>query len=474
MAPDGLSRAAPEDHGVSSGAIQAFLDDAARLGVELNSFMVWAGGDVIAEGWWRPYRADRRHMLHSATKSFVSAGIGLAVGEGLFALDDRVVDFFPDKLPAEVGENLAAMTVEDLLTQTSGHAQGASGSVWRGIRTSWITEFFKIPVVYRPGTHFRYTSATSFMLSAILSRTTGQSAHDYLQPRLFEPLGITDLTWDMGPEGINPGGNGISARTSDLLKLAVLHLRGGVWNGARLLSEDWVRRATSAQRGNAYGYHWWAGPGGAFYAYGIFGQFAVVLPEHDAVLVLTGAVPNGEETLRSLVWRHFPAMLESRAQPDRKAGTDHASWGALALLPPLAPTHSPLASEISGKTFEAAPNDSGVESFRLSFDGDRGFFELRDGQGAHRIAFGLDDWVEGDTTMPGAGLHHGYEPATLRVVAGGRWVDEASFEMTWQFVETAFRDRVVIRFKGDRARLDRSVNVNSGRLLTPTILAVRQ
>jgi len=174
---DGLARAAPETRGVAPAAIQAFLDDAARLGVELNSFMIWRGGAVIAEGSWWPYGPARRHMMHSATKSFLSAGVGLALSEGRFALEDRVVSFFPDELPTAVSANLARMTVEDLLTQTSGHAQGASGSIWRGIATSWIAEFFKIPVVYAPGSTFKYTSANSFMLSAILSRTTGQTAH---------------------------------------------------------------------------------------------------------------------------------------------------------------------------------------------------------------------------------------------------------------------------------------------------------
>ena len=195
---DGLPRARPDAHGVDPGRVQAFLDEAARLGVELHSFMLWRTGHVVAEGWWWPYRPDRRHMMHSATKSFLSAAVGLAVAEGRFSLWDRVVDFFDDHRPARPSPSLAVMTIEDLLTQTSGHAQGASGSVWRSIRTSWIDEFFKIPVAFEPGTRFRYTSATSFLLSAIVSRTTGQKAHDHITPRLLQPLGIAGLEWDAG------------------------------------------------------------------------------------------------------------------------------------------------------------------------------------------------------------------------------------------------------------------------------------
>lgn len=467
---DGLTRATPESRGVSTGAIEAFLEEAGRLGVEFNSFMVWRAGDVIAEGWWRPYRADRRHMMHSATKSFLSAGIGLAVAEGRFGLQDKVVSFFPQHLPEALGPHLPLMTVEDLLTQTAGHAHGTSGAQWRGIPTSWIAEFFKIPVPFEPGTTFRYTSATSFMLSAILSRTTGDNAHAYIKPRLLEPLGIVDLAWDVGPENINPGGNGVSARTADLLKLAILHLRGGVWNGARILPEDWVRAATTAKRGNPHGYHWWIGPGGAFYAYGVFGQFAFVFPEHDAIVVTTAAAPYGEETLRSLIWTHFPAAFGPTPLPETPADVSSRSrWRTLDLLPSLARTSSPTEAAVSGKTFTLEPNADKATALRLDFSADRCVFHLEDAKGSHQVVCGLGDWIEGETTISGAPLHHGYEPASLKVVAGGQWTGPTTFEMTWQFVETAFRDRVTLRFEDGAATCDRTVNTNSLSTARPTL-----
>lgn len=472
---DGLTRATSETRGVSSDAIEAFLQEAAHLGVELNSFMVWRGGDVVAEGWWKPYRADRRHMMHSATKSFLSAGVGLAIAEGLFGLDDKVVSFFPQHLPADLGPHLPLMTVEDLLTQTSGHAHGTSGAQWRGIPTSWIAEFFNIPVPFKPGTTFRYTSATSFMLSAILSQTTGDNAHAWLKPRLLEPLGIDDLAWDIGPENINPGGNGISARTADLLKLAILHLRGGVWNGVRILPEAWVREATTAKRGNPHGYHWWAGPGGAFYAYGVFGQFAFVFPEHDAIVVTTAATPYGEETLRSLIWTHFPAAFGPTPLPEAADAAHRSRWRNFELLPSLARTSPKTEAAVSGKTFDLESNADKAARLRLDFDADRCVFHLEDAKGAHQVVCGLGEWVESETTISGAPLHHGYEPPALKVVAGGQWTDATTFEMTWQFVETAFRDQVTLRFQGDTVTCDRTVNTNSLGLSTarPTLRGQR-
>ncbi len=149
---DGLARGRPETHGVSSRGIVAFLDEVAAANLELHSFMLYRGGAVIAEGWWSPYHAGRLHMIHSLTKSVTACGVGLALAEGRFGLHDKVASFFDDLLPGVPDANLAAMTIEDLLTMRTGHRINVSGSAWRPIRTSWIAEFFKIPVPDVPGT----------------------------------------------------------------------------------------------------------------------------------------------------------------------------------------------------------------------------------------------------------------------------------------------------------------------------------
>jgi hypothetical protein len=429
--------------------------------------MVWRTDAVVVEAWWSPYAPQRRHMMHSATKSFLSAAVGLAVAERRFALSSRVLSFFPDKTPAHGGPNLEAMTVEHLLTHTGGQEQGSSGSIWRSIRTSWIDEFFKIPVVHPPGTFFRYSSGASFMLSAILSRTTGQGAHAYLKERLLDRLGVTDLTWDVGPEEINPGGNGISCHTSDLLKLAILHLQGGRWEGDQLLPAAWVEAATTPKHGNPYGYHWWAGPADSFYAYGMFGQFAVVLPDLDAVIAITAATPQGEETLRSLIWRHAPGFFGG---PVAEAGLGTWVIPDLTVLPQLGAGRSRREADIDGVTFEADANDDGIALIQLNFEDGGCVLTLVDRRGDHTVAMGLGSWRDGETSVSGAGLHHGYESDRSRVVAGAQWLDDDRLEMTWQFVETSFRDRVLITFRSDGLRFERSVNVNSSARHRPPIV----
>ncbi len=200
-AGDGLPRSQPELQGVRSTSILAFLADLEQLGVELHSFMLSRNGSVIAEGWWWPYQPQRMHMTHSLTKSVMVSGVGIAIDEGRFSLDDKVVSFFPEHLPPDPDPNLLAMTVRDLLTMRTGQDHETSGSVWRPLKSSWIAEFMKIPVVYPPGTKWVYTSAASYMLSAIVTKTTGQKLADYLRPRMLEPMGIRDFQWDVTPKG---------------------------------------------------------------------------------------------------------------------------------------------------------------------------------------------------------------------------------------------------------------------------------
>lgn len=473
-AEDGLPRHAPERVGVSSGSILRFLEDALATGVEMHSFMLWRGGGVIAEAWWWPYQPRRVHMMHSTTKSFLSAAYGLAIAEGRLSLSDRVVSFFPERRKAGLGGRLERLTVEDLLTQTSGHNRGVSGSAWRSIRTSWIDEFLKIPLDHEPGAHFAYSSATSFMLSAIITEVTGESVHRYLTPRLFEPLGMVDLVWETGPENINPGGNGISCRTSDLLKLGILHLQNGMWRGAPVLERSWVAEATTPKRGNPYGYHWWTAPYG-YYAYGLFGQFAFVSPDHDAVLAITSAVPPGERDLRNVVARHFPAMLDGPASPgDGQAEKLRQRCATMTLLPGAESTAPGHPSGVSGISFIADANPDGVEVLSLTFLPDSCFIRIDDARGQHTLQVGVGRWIESDVTLTGASLHHGYEPGSMRVVASGRWTADDTFEVTAQFIETAFRDVLVFRFVPDGLLMDRRVNVNSGPTERPTIRARRQ
>jgi CubicO group peptidase (beta-lactamase class C family) len=477
MAPatdlDGLERCSPESKGVKSSLILDFLKAAKGEGYALNSFMLYSRGAVISEGWWAPYKPHIPHMMHSATKSFLSVAVGLAISEGYFSLGDKVISFFPDKAPENPDPYLAKMTVENLLTHRSGHFTSMLGS-WRGIKTSWIDEFFKMQVKFEPGTRFLYSSATSFMLSAIIQRTTGQCTYGYLMPRLFQPLGMTSIKWDIAPDDINPGGSGIRCCTSDLLKLAILHLDGGMWKGQRILPKEWVVEATTSKLGSQYGYQWWTGPDESFYAHGMFGQFAFSFPKYEAILVTTGSIQTGKDDLKSLVWRHFPAVFESGGDLPDSSNEDLSRFlRELHVTTPL-PIHITTEfPDISGRLFVAKSNADNLQGFSFNFGENSCVFYIWDDRGGvHRVDVGLDRWIEGKTTLPGACLHHGYDPLAMQVAARGAWSSPDTFEIVLQFVQTAFQDHLRIRvISNTEAILDRGVNVNSFATQRPPIAA---
>ena len=468
---DGFVRAQPELHGVSAEAILAFVEATQAADFELHSFMLYRSGAVIAEGWWDPYRADRMHMMHSVTKSFAVCGVGLALAEGRFGLHDKVVSFFPEMLPASVDAKLASMTIEDLLTMRTGHAEEVSGSVWRQDKTSWLAEFFKIPVVYQPGTHFVYTSAATYMLSAIISKTTGQPLRDYLQPRLFEPLDIKHFDWPLDPHGISPGANGLSCETSALLKLGVLHLQNGMWNGKQILPREWVAAVQAQHVKGKYGYQWWLGPHD-YSARGLFGQYVMVFPESDAVLVMTAAIQPGRNFLGNLVYKHFPAAFTNHSLPlDAQADLRlTAVTKTLQLLPPLKPSHSAVAQRVSGRRFDMDANEDGVRSLRFDFTDQRCRFSMTDERGTHTINAGLVKRIESQTSMSAYKLHHEYQFDNMDVSAGGSWQDENTFVMTWCFFESTFRDTVICVFSDQGVSMERRTNVNSEALVRPLIV----
>jgi CubicO group peptidase (beta-lactamase class C family) len=470
---DGLTRSTPEAEGVSSAAILAFLQEVEAANLELHSFMLMRNRNVIAEGWWWPYRSDRIHITHSLTKSVTAVAVGLAVDEGRFGLQDKVASFFPEFVPANASANLRAMTVGDLLTMRCGHDKETSGSLWRPIKTSWVAEFFKIPVVHPPGTHFKYTSAASYMLSAIVSKTTGQSMADYLKPRFMEPMGIDRWHWDTSPGGISPGGNGLTWNTAASLKLGALHQQLGMWNGNRVLSEKWVRAATTKQAegdsDGAYGYQWWMGPGSAYYGLGLFTQMSIVFPQHNTTLALFSAI-DGSKKLKPIIWKHFPAALGNGKLPVSAASKQLSELTThLHVLEPLNKTSSPLAAKLDGKRLAIQSNDQSVKWVSFDFSEAACTYRMADADGEHEITAGLAEYLEQHTSMTGHRLHHEYRPKRQAVIAGARWLAPNKLEMTWQFVETAFRDTVLCTFSDNAVAIDRSVNLNSAETRLPTL-----
>jgi CubicO group peptidase (beta-lactamase class C family) len=466
----GTERATPASRVVDSRRLLAFLDDVEAAGLELHNLILWRRGAIVAEGFRWPYGPQRPRMTHSMTKSFTACAIGLLIDDGRLALDDRVIDFFPEiSLPDD--SLYQGMTVEDLLTMRAGHASEVSGSVWRGIATSWVEEFFRIPILHPPGTHYVYSSAASYMLSAIVTRITGETLSDYLAPRLFAPLGIAEWRWDIGPDGINPGGNGLTMTSRDCMKLGILHAQGGLWQGQRILPQWWIEAATRAQGSPTYGYHWVVADH-YYAALGQFVQMCAVFPNEGAVLMINGAI-DGSSLIRPHLDRHFPAAFESGGSEADDAALAERLRGWAAPAPLRSAADHPRREDLAGR-WAAEPNAIGLEALALHFVDGRMTLDMTDSEGEHRLTAEEDSWTEGPSSLPGASLHHGYRLPDTPTVAGVRWLASDRLELVLHFAETCFRDTIVLAREGDALRLDRRVNINSGARAWPTILLRRQ
>src|SRR6478736_4993478 len=325
-----LPRSTPEAQGVSSQAVREFVEALDQINT-MHSFMVVRHGHVIAEGWWKPEAADKPHVLNSVTKRCNATAVVLAIADGKLSLNDPVLKFFPNDAPADPTDNLKSMTVRDLLTMSCGHdaePKSVGGS-------PPVKQFLAHPVEHKPGTHFQYNSMGSYMLSAILTKVTGRTSLEYLQPRLFGPLGIENPEWATSPEGNSIGGSGLKVCTEDIAKLGQLYLQKGKWNGKQLIPEKWVEQASSKQVPNnqeshakigvdwqqGYGFQFWRCTHNAFRGDGAGGQFCVVMPDQDLVIAMTAGGANMPAELNA-IWEKLLPAIQAKALPADAAGQE--------------------------------------------------------------------------------------------------------------------------------------------------------
>ncbi len=322
MTHHGLRRSRPSEQGVDARGILAFLDAVERRGIELHSLMVVRHGHVVAEGWWHPYSADLRHLVYSVSKTVTATASALAIAEGRFLLEDRVVSFFPEEVPDDVDPRVTELTVHHLLSMSTGHVADTLPAMLERPAGEWVRTFLSIPPQAPVGSRHVYNNGCTFVLGAIVQRVTGQGLLDYLRPRLLEPLGITGATWQTDDLGRELGWSGLHITTEAIAALGEMFLRDGIWQGRRILPEGWVARAGRPQVGTAadsdpdwrlgYGYQMWASRHG-FRADGAFGQFSLVLPDQDAVIATTAGQAPGQVILDP-VWEYLlPALAPAPA-----------------------------------------------------------------------------------------------------------------------------------------------------------------
>ncbi|WP_069772106.1 serine hydrolase [Streptomyces sp. LUP30] len=448
--PSALPSSAPSAEGVDALGVLAFLDavESAEL-VEPHSLMILRHGRLVASGWWEPYTSDRLHLLYSLSKSFTSTAAGFAVAEGLIGLDDPVVSYFPE-LDAEITDPRSrAMLVRHVASMASGHEEETYDRAHALDRDDLVLGFLLLPPDREPGSVFAYNQPATYALAAIVQRVTGRSLTAYLRPRLLDPLGVGEVAWLTDRSGRELGFSGLHATTDAIARLGQLYLDEGGRQGERLLSREWVAEATRAHvptnpgapadadrldwdRG--YGFQFWRSRHG-YRGDGAYGQFCLVLPEHDAVIATTAATGD-MQALLTLVWEHLlpafrPGLLTGREEADAALARRLAGLA----LPPAAGEPAPPqeAGRWSGAVFAPAggtcadqPGLTGV-----TVDGGAGGWtlSLAEKQGDLRLELPTaDGWRVSEEPLPTA--------------VGGGWTDADTLTAHVVFLETPHRLRV--------------------------------
>jgi CubicO group peptidase (beta-lactamase class C family) len=473
--PAALPRSTPEAQGVPSSAILAFVEAAEKNIDALHSLMVLRHGQVVAEGWWGPYRRDDPHVLFSLSKSFASTGIGLAIAEGRLSLDDTVLSFFPEDAPAEPSENLKAMRVRDLLAMSTGHhADVIESFPYTDPSVSQTRVFLSLPVAHKPGTHFVYNTPASFMLSAIVQKVSGTPLVDYLQSRLFEPLGIRTPKWDATPKGVSLGGFGLSVTTEDIARFGQLYLQKGEWGGKRILPAEWVATATARQVSNGsnpasdweqgYGYQFWRCRHGLYRGDGAFGQYCIVLPEQDAVIAITSGVRDMQAVM-NLAWEHLlPGMKATAPLPADGPVQDRLrkKLAGLSLPPQPGRPTTAVARQVSGQIYELPKNDDGLEAIGLE-TGPETTLVVRSSGRESRVPVGHGEWRRGGTLLGSGGLEQ-------KTAATGGWTTDDTYVVKACLHETPFCRTLSLWFTGRALVLDQEMNVGFGPTKRPRLV----
>ncbi len=457
-----LPRKSPESQSVSSAGIRNFLKAAKESGLEWHSFMLLRHGNVVSEGWWKPFEAANKHTLYSLSKSFTSSAVGFLVAEGKVSVEDQVIKFFPEFTPADASENLKAMKIKHLLTMNTGHHTDSMPDIRKNPDQVWVKSFLEKAVEHQPSTHFMYNTGATYMLGAIVHKVTGKTLEEYLQPRLFAPLNITGYDWEKSPQGLNTAGYGLRISTEDIAKFGQLYLQKGKWEGKQLLPESWVNDATSKQTtsqggdndwSQGYGYQFWRCKPGFYRGDGAYGQFCMVMPEQDAVLVMTCESFNLQKTMDVAYQTILPAISNEKITENP---TEFASLAKeiseLSLPIPKGNITSNLSTKYSDKVFSVEKNAFGITQIGFGLFADAGVLRINYGQGMEKIGFGWEKWkVNPNKRSNPFSANPIIVPS--RVASTATWLTDSTLQINLKFVDQVHGDKLTVNFEGEKVTI---------------------
>ncbi|UCG79871.1 MAG: serine hydrolase [Desulfobacterales bacterium] len=330
---EGWRTSTPEEQGMDSETLADMLHTIQERGYDIDSVSVIRNGYMVVDAYVHPFSPGSKHVIHSCTKSIISALVGIAIEKGYIkSVEQPVLDFFPERTAAHLDADKNQMTLEHLLTMSSGlKCRDSYLYRWRGLRQmrqsqDWVQFMLDLPMAEKPGTRFEYCNGASFLLSAIIQETTEMSASAFAEKHLFGPLGISDIEWPSNPQGITIGWGELRMRPHNMAKIGYLYLNKGQWNSRQIVPSAWVEASTSkhisATLQDGYGYQWWVADHGVYMALGYAGQFIFVLPEQNMVVVFTSNLEERDFYVPQRLLNDFimPAAESSTPLPENPDG----------------------------------------------------------------------------------------------------------------------------------------------------------
>jgi len=451
----------PSAEGVNPEYIVNFLNACEKADSEIHGIMIARHGNVIFEAYNAPYAAEIPHIMHSFTKTLTNTAVALAYDDGLLDLDNPILKYFPEYEP-EANEYLKKFTIRNKITMRNGQERSVGGNEWRPLKTSWKDAYFKIPFDKEPGKTFMYSSGNSYILSYIVQKLTGKTCRELVQERVGKEIGLTDFPWMLSPEGVCSGGNGVSLTTGDMLRIGLLYLNKGKWNGKQLISEEWIDHALGYTDpldpvdGLQYNFHW-DHAGDIWAARGMFGQTCGLVPALDMVFAVTAA-DSGYQAMKLFQKEVIDPVKEN----DGRLITDGTMDDVLkqkALRMTLegkncsVPGHKEILRKM---TWTPENHVDGIRKIELCpAEGKNLIYRMEDDRGVHEIHAGLDQPVS-------------------KIAAIAYWTAPDVLMMEWRYPEMAFWDHVTLTWDHGDVRMDRWVNMNSQDLKRPTVCMKEQ
>lgn len=456
----------PEKLGVSSKWIEKFLDRLEEKKICMHSFLMLKEGKIIAEGYWKPFDKDQLHRMYSVSKTFVSAAIGILSDQGKISLEDKIVDYFPDKLPeGELHPYVKEMTIRDLLMMATPHS---CGTTYKFTDKDWVQTFFNAEADHPSGSVFLYDTSGTYILDVIVERVTGKPFMEYLKDHMLREIGFSENAWCVkAPEGYSWGGSGVMATTRDLAKFASVFLNGGKFNGKQLISKEYVKAATTKQIFNdtagtghrtnsGYGYQIWIMEDGAFAFKGMGSQQAICIPEKDFLFVCTADTqgsPLHYEALYDYLWFEVVEKISGELAEDRAAYEHLAKrCESLAFLPLDGNTDSEIREKINGVTYILNENPMQISKLRVEFDKDTGILNYTTPRGDKKLHFGIKHYLEGYFPETHYSGHTIGIPANrmYKSTSCGVWFDKTQFVIRTYVIDDYFGNlTIVLSFKND-------------------------